>query len=99
MAFGERKTLENSIEKLGQMKEEKNKQLMEKVFWLYGTDVLLNDLGFFLGEEVVTAEQVKNAKLVHTGLVKEIAKDVDYILENLNVPTHALYTPIAGDYV
>jgi hypothetical protein len=36
---------------------------------------------------------------VYLGIIKQIASNVDYILNNLNIPVHALYTPIVGDYV
>ena len=87
MAFGERKAMENSIERYNTLSEGKSKKLVEQMFRLYGTDVILKDLAFFLGEEVIRPDQVKNAKLVHTGLIKEIALEVDFILENMNVPT------------
>jgi hypothetical protein len=36
---------------------------------------------------------------VYLGIIKRLAQVVDYILENLNIPLHALHTPIAADYV
>jgi hypothetical protein len=32
-------------------------------------------------------------------LIKELAAYSDDIIDCLNIPTHALYTPIAGDYI
>lgn len=53
MAFGERKAMENSIERYNTLSEGKSKKLVEQMFRLYGTDVILKDLAFFLGEEVI----------------------------------------------
>ncbi len=32
-------------------------------------------------------------------MIKELAKSSKTIIENMNVPVHALHTPIIGDYV
>ena len=32
-------------------------------------------------------------------MIKDLAKNSNTIIENMNVPSHALHTPIIGDYV
>jgi len=32
-------------------------------------------------------------------MIKELAKRSNNIIDNMNVPVHALHTPITGDYV
>ena len=32
-------------------------------------------------------------------MIKKAAETIDHVIESLNVPVHALYTPIAANYV
>lgn len=44
-------------------------------------------------------ETAKQLREHYRELIRQAAADIDLILDNLNVPVHALHTPIAGDYV
>lgn len=37
--------------------------------------------------------------MVFNSLIKDVAHVANDIIESFNIPTHALYTPIVGDYV
>ncbi len=59
----------------------------------------MRDLGFYISEGVISQQAGLSAMASISGMVKELAKSCGDILESMNVPTHALYTPIIGDYV
>ena len=57
------------------------------------------DLGFYLKEKVISLDAVRNGDISMGRLVRELAGDAGEIIEQMNVPSHALHAPIAGDYV
>ena len=73
--------------------------MLEQVTRLYAIDVVLKELPFFLLSKVVSHQAAANLKSHWTSLVKQVAEKSDDILDCLNVPAHALYAPIAADYV
>jgi hypothetical protein len=91
--------MEFCIESLTKVKCPNTKRTLETLFRVFGIDAILRDSGFYLTEEVVSAQAMKNASATLQILVKKIASVTNDIIENMNVPTHALYTPIAADYV
>lgn len=99
-AYGERIALEQSIIALNtKIQEQKNKNLLGVHFKIYAFEILLNNLSFFLFEEAIAIEAAKHIRDRYRELIKEAATDIDSIINNLNVPVHALYAPIASDYV
>lgn len=60
---------------------------------------MLNNLAFFLFEEAIAVEAAKLLREQYRELIRKAASEINTILENLNVPVHALHAPIAGDYV
>ena len=62
-------------------------------------DNIVRDLGFYMPEGVLSQLAGASAIASINGMVKELAKNCGEILESMNVPTHALYTPIIGDYI
>jgi len=87
------------IEKLAKITHVQTRQAFELIFRIYGIDAVLRESGFYLTEGVVSAQAVKNAHASLTKLVKDLAAVTPDVLDSLNVPVHALHTPIAGDYV
>lgn len=73
--------------------------MFELIFRVYGLDIISRDLGFYLTEEVIGPIASKNVNAVQNSLIKNLAALAPQIIESMNVPTHALYTPIAGEYV
>lgn len=72
---------------------------MAKVFTLFGADVIQRDLSFFLVNGVVSTKAAQNLVVQRNKLIKDVASEVDGLLDCLNIPKHALYAPIAADYV
>jgi len=72
---------------------------MAKVFVLFAAEVINRDLSFFLVNGVVSNKAAQNLGIQRNKLIKDIASEVDGILDCLNIPKHALYAPIAADYV
>ncbi len=75
------------------------KRNFESLFKLYAVENIVRDLGFYISEGVVSQTAGASAISSISTLVKEIAKSCADILDSLNVPTHALHTPIISDYV
>mmetsp|Transcript_23439 Transcript_23439/g.23082 ORF Transcript_23439/g.23082 Transcript_23439/m.23082 type:complete len:107 (+) Transcript_23439:1483-1803(+) len=97
MAFGERVTFEHSLKQM-QKASGVNREVIEKLIRLYALDVILNDLGFFLAEGLVSSSNAKNAPFVKDQLVKDVAKHAIDIVESFPIPPQ-FKVPIAGDYV
>lgn len=98
-AYGERQALEFCIQQLSETKCAGVKKNFETLFKLYAVENVVRDLGFYISEGVVSQTAGASAMSSISSIVKEIAKSCGDILDSLNVPTHALYTPIIGDYV
>lgn len=79
--------------------KEGTQKTMRLILQIYSIDIVLKDLGFFLKEEVINTKAARSVHVVMNGLIKDLALLTDDILDCLNVPVHALYTPIIGDYV
>jgi acyl-CoA oxidase len=99
LAYGERRTLEECIEVLSQIKDAGTKKVLETIFRVFGVDILKRDQGFYMAEGALSVKQGRNLPNMLNYLVKELAKVATDVIESLNVPVHALYAPIAGDYI
>jgi hypothetical protein len=69
------------------------------IFKIFAADIVLKELGFYLGHQVVSQAAGKAFLGALPPLVKTLAKSTSDVIESLNVPVHALHTPIVGDYV
>ena len=98
-SYGERIALRQSLEALEKLKEAKNKDVLSKHFKIFAIEIILENLSFFLFEEAIAVETAKQLREAYNELIRQAATEINNIVENLNVPVHALYTPIAGDYV
>jgi len=76
-----------------------NKKVMEKVFKLFGAEVIQRDLHFYILQGVVNHKASASLTPSRHLLIKEIANQVNDLMDCLNIPKHALYAPIAADYV
>jgi hypothetical protein len=98
-AYGERQALDFCIQQLSDVKCPVAKRNFETLFKLYAAENIVRDLGFYISEGVLSQTAGASVTSSISGLVKDIAKSCGDILDSLNVPTHALHTPIIGDYV
>lgn len=73
--------------------------IFETMFRVYAIDVVIRDLGFYIQEGVINTIAAKKSFEIKNTLIKQLAVMIPVIIESMNVPTHALYTPIAGDYI
>jgi len=99
MTYGERHCLAYCISTLAGLKNEANKELLTKVFRLYGAEIINRDLAHYILAGVVSKEAQQNLAITRTALTKEIALRANDLLDCMSVPKHALYAPIAADYV
>ena len=98
-AYGERQALQFCIDSLATMKCGGVKATFELIFKIYAVDIILRDLGFYLAEGIISQVAALGATKAMPELIKELAKKTGPIIENMNVPVHALHTPIISDYV
>lgn len=97
--YGERQTLEYGEECVKGLKSSENKRVLTDVLRLYALDIVERDLKHYILAGVLSSKAAKNVTKTKHALVKELAKSTKDLLDCLNVPKHALYAPIAADYV
>jgi len=98
--YGERHTVDYCIEVLAnRISNADNKVIMEKCFRLFGADCIQRDLGFYLIQGVVSRQAADALTATRHELIRDIAARADDLLDCMNIPKHALYAPIAADYV
>lgn len=95
MVYGERQTLEYCIERLAGMKSAANKEVMTKVFRLFGLEVIKRDMSFYMMQGLISQNAVASFNTARITIIKDIAAKTDDLLDCLNIPKHALYAPIA----
>jgi hypothetical protein len=81
------------------MQNSENKKLMETVFRLYGSDVIYKDMAFFMMEGVMSKEAANGLTSTRLQLIKDVALRCNDLLDCMSIPKHALYAPIANDYI
>lgn len=99
MAYGERSCLEYCMSTLNQVTNKVNKWLLTMVFKLFAADIVDRELPFFILSGVVNSKASKDLTQQRHSLIKILASKSDDLLDCLNIPKHALYAPIANDYV
>ena len=83
-----------SLDRLNQ-----GRQVISRYFVLFAWEMLLRDSTFYLLEGWLSAEVIKKLKGEYNDMIKLAAKDIDHVNESLNIPVHAVYSPIAKNYV
>lgn len=96
-AYGETLAMKACLKSLDKLKQ--GKQVMKTHYLLFGWDILLRESTFFLLEQWMSPDVVKALKLEYNNLIKAAASEIDHINESLNIPVHAIYSPIAKNYV
>ena len=97
--YGERNAFESVLVAIAGLKSAKNKAVLTTMLRLYGLEIVQRELGYLMMHSAVSALAAKNMTATYNSLVKELAADAPQVIDGLNVPTHALHTPIAGDYI
>lgn len=98
-AYGERQALQFCIESLASMKCGGVKATFALIFKIFAVDIILRDLGFYIADGILCQVAAEGATKAMPEMIKELAKKTGPIIENMNVPVHALHTPIISDYV
>lgn len=99
MTYGERHCLAYCISTLAGLKNAANKEILTKVFRLYGAEIINRDLAHYILAGVVSKEAQQNLAITRTALTKEIALHANDLLDCMSIPKHSLYAPIAANYV
>jgi hypothetical protein len=99
MSYGERYAIESCLTFLTRVQNVENKKLMETVFRIFAIDAVVRDLGFYVLNGAINHTAAKALVETQKKLVKQAASNINVLLDTLNVAKHALYAPIAADYV
>ena len=99
MAYGERQTLEASIDFLTTIQHAESRKVMKIVFRVFAIDAIKTNLGYFISEGAISSAGAKNLIVAQNSLIKDVAANVNDLLAVLDVPHDVLYAPLAGDYV
>lgn len=97
--YGERYTMEYCISVLGKIKNADSHQIMTKVFRLFGADCINRELSFYVVQGVLSQAAIEGIIPTRHALIKDIAVRVSDLMDCMSVPKHALYAPIAGNYL
>jgi hypothetical protein len=72
---------------------------MSKVFRLFGAEIINRELTFFLVQGVISNNALNGLTPIRHALIKDIANKASDLLDCMNIPKHALYAPIAANYL
>ena len=72
---------------------------MTRVFKLFGAECINRELSFYMIQGVVNKEAATALTPTRHQLIKDVASNALELLDCMNIPKHALYAPIAADYV
>jgi acyl-CoA oxidase len=97
--YGERHTMEYCISVLAKIKNADSHQLMTKVFRLFGADCINRELSFYVIQGVISQKAIDGIIPTRHGLIKDIALRVTDLMDCMSIPKHALYAPIAANYM
>ena len=50
-------------------------------------------------EEWISASVFKQIRLAYNEVIKSAAEKIDTIIDNMNIPVHAIFAPISKNYV
>lgn len=81
------------------MKNSTNLELMTDVFRLFGADIIQRELSFFQIEGVINQTACAQLTTTRHQIIKKLASHANDLLDCLSIPKHALYAPIAADYI
>ena len=97
LAHGEKLAILSCVQSL--QKLTKSKDIVKNYFLLFAWEVILRELGLFVLEGWICPNLAKELKNLYNDLIKVAAKDINAIIESLNIPVHAMKVPIAKDYI
>jgi len=86
------------IETLAKIKNAENRKVFTAVIRLFAVECIRRDLGFYMTEKAISRDAADNTTATLHSLNNFLADNVNGLLVSLNVPAHALYVPIAGDW-
>jgi len=72
---------------------------MTKVFRLFGAEIINRELTFYLVQGVISKNALNGLTPTRHALIKDIAERATDLLDCMNIPKHALYAPIAANYL
>jgi len=98
LAYGERNAIEACMLTLNKIKNAENQKVFTALIRLFAVDCIRRDLGFYMTEKAISRQAAEGTTATLHNLNNFVAANIDSLLVGLNVPAHALYVPIAGDW-
>jgi acyl-CoA oxidase len=96
-AYAERLAISHCVTSLAKLSE--GRPLMQQYLTIFAWEVLLREMATFLLQGWITPEVCQAMRLRYNEFIEEAAKSIEQVVSSLNVPTHAIFAPIANDYV
>lgn len=97
LAHGEKLAILHCIDSLEKLSA--SKEVMRNYFLLFAWEVLLRELSLMLLEGWICPKLAGELREHYNALIKKAAKDIDVVIDSLNIPVHALQVPAAKDYI
>lgn len=97
LAHGEKLALLNCLPSLEKLTS--SKSIVKNYFLLFAWEIVLRELALFLLKGWICPKLAGELKSIYNELIKTAGKDIDVIVDSLNIPVHALRAPIAKDYI
>ena len=97
LSFGEKLAIRSCLKSLDKLN--KGKSIMKLYYLVFAWEIIMKDMPLFLLEGWMCPDIAKKMRLRYNDLIKDAAQYMEGIVKSLNVPTHAIYAPIAHDYV
>ena len=98
--YGERHAMEQCVLSLGKMRNAANREIMTKVYRVYGIECIRRDLSWYLVQGVISQEALTTMSSTRSKLIKDMAAVVMDLLDCLSIDKETLghTVPIAADY-
>ena len=98
-AYGEREAMQYTVERVAQLKNQENRELMTQVLQLYGLEIVERDLHHHVLAKLINKQTAMQVTLTKLALVKSLAQRANDLLDCMSIPKDCLYAPIAANYV
>lgn len=94
-AYGNRIVLDSAIKLLTRLKDPENIYELTLHFGIFALGYIIENLGFYGYSGLIPAEIAKGIVELRSQLIREAVKKVELLVHKLNVPEHAIFSPIA----
>lgn len=94
-AYSNRLILDGAIKVLNRLRDPENIYEVTTHFIIFSLDYILDNIGFYAYSNLIPADIAKGIVELRSKLIREAVKKVEILAHKLNLPEHAINTPIA----